>query len=187
MTPETLAAAPPAAADASPARAPRRGAVLAVYATAVFASAFLLFLVQPMFSKMVLPLLGGTPAVWNTCILFFQAALLGGYLYAHLGARHLSVRGQALLHLSLLAAAALVLPISVAGAAPAGGAAPIPWLLALMLVTVGPPFLVLSGTGPMLQRWFAHTGHPGAANPYWLYAASNLGSLLALLSYPALV
>ncbi|HEU4452673.1 MAG TPA: fused MFS/spermidine synthase [Longimicrobium sp.] len=186
--------APPTAAPheapAPPPDAHRSGgarAVLAIYAAAVFSSAFLLFLVQPMFSKMVLPLLGGTPAVWNTCMLFFQAALLGGYLYAHVGATRLSVRAQAILHLALLAVAAVALPIGVGAAAPEGGAAPIPWLLLLMATTVGLPFFVLSGTGPMLQRWFAHTGHPGAANPYWLYAASNLGSMLALLGYPALM
>lgn len=161
--------------------------MLVVFTAAIFTSAFLLFLVQPMFSRMVLPLLGGTPAVWNTCMLFFQAALLGGYLYAHVGARTLGVRRQAAVHLVLLAAAALLLPISVAGAAPRGGQEPIAWLLLLMLSTVGLPFFVLSATGPMLQKWFAETGHPGAANPYWLYAASNLGSMLALLGYPFLM
>lgn len=169
--------------------ASRRGpvAVLAVYACAVFSSAFLLFLVQPVFSRMVLPLLGGSPAVWNTCMLFFQAALLGGYLYAHLTTRWLAPRAQATLHLGLMAVAMLVLPVSVAGAAPEGGASPIAWLLLLMATTVGLPFFVLSGTGPILQRWFSETGHPGAANPYWLYAASNLGSMLALLGYPLLM
>jgi SAM-dependent methyltransferase len=162
-------------------------AVLAAYACAVFCSAFLLFLVQPVFSRMVLPLLGGSPAVWNTCMLFFQAALLGGYLYAHLTTRWLAPRAQAILHLALMAGAALVLPVSVAGAAPEGGASPIAWLLLLMATTVGLPFFVLSGTGPILQRWFSETGHPGAANPYWLYAASNLGSMLALLGYPVLM
>jgi len=182
--------APPAVSPA-PAAVPSRpaagGAVLAVYTAAIFTSAFLLFLVQPMFSRMVLPLLGGTPAVWNTCMLFFQAALLGGYLYAHVGARRLGVRRQAAVHVALLAVAAALLPISVAGAAPRGGAAPIPWLLLLMLTTVGLPFFALSATGPMLQKWFSGTGHPGAANPYWLYAASNLGSMLALLGYPFLM
>ncbi|HEX8362109.1 MAG TPA: hypothetical protein VF613_18465, partial [Longimicrobium sp.] len=161
--------------------------VLAVYACAVFCSAFLLFLVQPVFSRMVLPLLGGSPAVWNTCMLFFQAALLGGYLYAHLTTRWLAPRAQAMLHLALMAGAAVVLPVSVAGAAPEGEASPIAWLLLLMATTVGLPFFVLSGTGPILQRWFSETGHPGAANPYWLYAASNLGSMLALLGYPVLM
>jgi len=176
--------APSSAPAAVPVRPAAGGAVLAVYTAAIFTSAFLLFLVQPMFSRMVLPLLGGTPAVWNTCMLFFQAALLGGYLYAHLGARRLGVRRQAAVHVAVLAAAAALLPISVAGAAPRGGAAPIPWLLLLMLTTVGLPFFALSATGPMLQKWFSGTGHPGAANPYWLYAASNLGSMLALLGYP---
>jgi SAM-dependent methyltransferase len=170
-----------------PARRAAPTIILAAYACAVFCSAFLLFLVQPVFSRMVLPLLGGSPAVWNTCMLFFQAALLGGYLYAHLTTRWLRPRAQATLHLGLMAAAAVVLPVSVAGAAPTGGGSPIPWLLLLMATTVGLPFFVLSGTGPILQRWFSETGHPGAANPYWLYAASNLGSMLALLGYPVLV
>lgn len=177
-----------AAPAASPPAAPRTGgAVLAVYTVAVFLSAFLLFLVQPLFGKMVLPLLGGSPAVWNTCMLFFQAALLGGYLYAHLTSSRLTVRRQATVHLAALALAALALPVSVRGAAPEGGAAPIPWLLGLMAVTVGVPFLVLSGTGPILQRWFSRSGHAHAADPYHLYAASNLGSALALLAYPLLM
>jgi spermidine synthase len=181
------AAAPALPVDAKPVAGPTTAAhrgVLVVFTAAIFTSAFLLFLVQPMFSRFVLPLLGGTPAVWNTCMLFFQAALLGGYLYAHLGAKKLGVRRQAAVHVVLLAAAALLLPISVAGAAPRGGQEPIAWLLLLMVTTVGLPFFVLSATGPMLQKWFAETGHPGAANPYWLYAASNLGSMLALLGYP---
>lgn len=167
----------------APARGVTGAALLALYTSAVFGSAFLLFLVQPMFGRMVLPLLGGTPAVWNTCMLFFQAALLGGYGYAHLSAR-LGVRRQATLHLFLLAGAALLLPVSVAGAVPEGGDAPIPWLLRLMVTTVGLPFLILAATGPLLQWWFSRSAHPDAHDPYRLYAASNLGSLLALLAYP---
>jgi hypothetical protein len=159
----------------------------AAYAVTVFAGAFLLFQVQPMFGKMVLPLLGGSPAVWNTCMLFFQAALLGGYLWAHLTTRALGVRRQAALHLAVMLAAALALPLAVGDAAPTGGGAPIPWLLLVLLTTVGAPFMVLAGTGPILQRWFAESGSPAAANPYWLYAASNLGSLLGLLAYPFLL
>jgi SAM-dependent methyltransferase len=178
----------PSTQDAPPASThtdARRGTgLLATYTAAVFLGAFLLFLVQPMFSRMALPLLGGTPAVWNTCMLFFQAALLGGYLYADVGARRLSVRAQAIVHIALLALAAVVLPVAVRGAPPVGGEPPIPWLLLRMAVTVGPPFFVLSATGPMLQRWFAHSGHGEAHNPYFLYAASNLGSMLALLGYP---
>ncbi|MBV9774104.1 MAG: class I SAM-dependent methyltransferase, partial [Gemmatimonadetes bacterium] len=160
---------------------------LGVFTASTFLSAFLLFLVEPMFSRMVLPLLGGAPSVWNTCMLFFQAALLAGYLYAHAGARRWDARRQAWVHLGVLAVAVLLLPIAVRGGGPAGGASPIPWLLGRMAVTVGVPFFVLAGTGPMLQRWFAGTGHPDAENPYFLYAASNLGSMLALLSYPLLV
>ena len=171
------AAAPPAAGT---------GALMAVFTAAVFLSAFLLFLVQPMFGKMALPLLGGSPAVWNTCMLFFQAALLGGYLYAHLSSRW-TVRRQAIVHLVLLVVAAVALPVSVRGAVPPGGGAPIPWLLGLMAMTVGAPFLVLAGTGVVLQRWFSRSGHPQAAEPYQLYAASNLGSALALLAYPVLM
>jgi hypothetical protein len=182
--------APPAAPDGiTPAAVPAAagtGVLLAVFTAAVFLSAFLLFLVQPLFGKMVLPLLGGSPAVWNTCMLFFQAALLGGYLYAHLSSRW-TVRRQAIVHLVLLALAALALPVSVRGAVPPGGGAPIPWLLGLMAMTVGAPFLVLSGTGPILQRWFSRSRHPQAAEPYQLYAASNLGSALSLLAYPFLL
>jgi hypothetical protein len=181
------------AVDAAPAPHPpaqvRRGAaaLVAAYAATVFAGAFLLFQVQPMFGKMVLPLLGGSPAVWNTCMLFFQAALLGGYLWAHLTTRALGVRRQAAVHLALMLAAGLALPLAVGDAAPTGGGAPIPWLLLVLLSTVGAPFMVLAGTGPILQRWFAESGSPAAANPYWLYAASNLGSLLGLLAYPFLL
>lgn len=177
----------PSAARRAPTAAPSARLLLAVFTVAVFTSAFLLFLVQPLFSKMVLPLLGGSPAVWNTCMLFFQAALLAGYAWAWATTRWLAPRGQTLAHLALLALAALALPVAVGGAAPAGGAAPVPWLLALMAATVGLPFFALSATGPLLQRWFSHTGHPDAANPYFLYAASNLGSTLALLGYPFLV
>ena len=183
----TTAVHPAQSAEAGGVTRSRSLALVAVFGATVFASAFLLFLVQPMFGRLVLPLLGGSPAVWNTCMLFFQAALLGGYAYAHLSTRMLDVRKQSVLHLVLLAAAALLLPISTRGAVPEGGAAPIPWLLGVMLTTVGPPFLVLAGTGPMLQRWFAHSGHRHAADPYPLYAASNLGSMLALLGYPFLV
>jgi hypothetical protein len=177
---------PLAAAAVRPRAGTGSGGLLAVFTAAVFLSAFLLFLVQPMFGKMVLPLLGGSPAVWNTCMLFFQAALLGGYLYAHLSSRW-TVRRQAMVHLALLALAALALPVGVRGATPPGGGAPIPWLLGLMAMTVGAPFLVLSGTGVVLQRWFSRSGHPQAAEPYQLYAASNLGSALALLAYPFLM
>jgi hypothetical protein len=159
-----------------------------LFASTLFLSATLLFLVQPMIAKMVLPLLGGTPAVWNTCMVFFQAALLAGYAYAHASAGWLGTRRQVLVHSILLFLPFLALPIGlVRGWLPPGDANPIPWLLALLLVTVGLPFFVLSTSAPLLQKWFAHTGHASAKDPYYLYAASNLGSMLALIAYPTLV
>jgi len=159
------------------------------FAFTLLVSATLLFLVQPMFAKMVLPMLGGTPAVWNTCMVFYQAALLAGYLYAHFSTRWLGTRRQAAVHLVLLCLPWLVLPIGVAQAwTPAGDAPnPVPWLLALLTLSVGLPFFVVSASAPMLQAWFAETGHPAGKDPYFLYAASNLGSMLALIGYPTLV
>ena len=158
------------------------------FALTLFVSATLLFIVQPMFAKMVLPLLGGSPAVWNTCMVFYQGSLLAGYLYAHFSTRWLGVRRQAGLHLAILCLPWLVLPVGMATAwTPPAEANPIPWLLMLMTVSVGLPFFVVSASAPMLQAWFANTGHPAAKDPYFLYAASNLGSMLALLGYPIIV
>src|SRR5438876_375976 len=162
--------------------------LLIVYATTIFLTASLLFVVQPMFAKMVLPLLGGSPAVWNTCLVFYQAALLAGYLYAHATTSWLGVRRQAALHVGLVLLPLLFLPIGVpSGWTPPAAASPIPWLLALLAVAVGLPFFVVSTTSPLLQKWFAATGHPAAGDPYFLYAASNLGSMLGLLGYPVLL
>jgi hypothetical protein len=166
----------------------RSGAVVALFSMTLFVNAALLFAVQPMFSKMVLPMLGGTPSVWNTCMLFFQTALLGGYLYAHVTTRWHDVRKQSLLQLVLFALTFLTLPDAVAsGWRPTSSAMPVWWLAALLAVSLGAPFFMLSTGAPLLQRWFAESGHPSAANPYFLYAASNLGSMVALLSYPVLI
>lgn len=156
----------------------------AIFALTLFASATLLFLVQPMFAKMVLPKLGGTPAVWNTCMVFYQAVLLGGYLYAHFSTKWLGTRRQAGLHLVLLLLPWLVLPIAARGGLPPGDANPIPWLLMILGLSVGLPFLTVAASAPMLQAWFADTGHRAGKDPYFLYAASNLGSMIALLGYP---
>jgi hypothetical protein len=157
----------------------------ALFALTLFVSAALLFWVQPMIAKMILPLLGGTPAVWNTCMVFFQAVLLAGYAYAHATTAWLGVRRQVVLHLALLCSPFLVLPVGLAaGWVPPSDHNPIPWLLALLAVSVGLPFFVLSASAPLLQTWFAGTGHRSAGDPYFLYAASNLGSMLALLGYP---
>jgi SAM-dependent methyltransferase len=160
--------------------------VAALYTLAILFGAVLLFLVEPMVAKMILPLLGGSPSVWNTCMVFFQAALLAGYAYAHALTARLRPRAQVAVHLVVLAVPLALLPVSVSSG-PAAGASPIPWLFGALAVSVGFPFLVLSTTGPLLQRWLASTAHREGRDPYFLYAASNLGSLGALLAYPLLV
>jgi hypothetical protein len=160
----------------------------ALFSLTAFSSAFLLFWVEPLFARMVLPLLGGSPAVWNTCLMYFQAALLGGYLYAHFATRYLGTRRQAVCHLALLACTLLVLPIAVPeGWVPPARGNPITWLVLLLTAALGAPFLILSATAPLLQRWFAGLEHPAAANPYVLYAASNAGSFCALLAFPTVL
>jgi SAM-dependent methyltransferase len=162
--------------------------VIPLFTFTLLVSASLLFLMQPMFAKMILPVLGGAPAVWNTCVLFFQTALFAGYLYAHLTARWLGARRQAAMHLVLMLIPLALLPVAVSPLwAPPSIDNPAPWLLARMLISVGPPFFVVAASAPLLQRWFASTDHRDAGDPYFLYAASNVGSILALVSYPLLV
>ncbi len=159
-----------------------------VFASTLLLSAALLFSVQPMFSKMILPLLGGTPQVWNTAMLFFQVCLLGGYAYAHGTTKFLGARAQALVHLVLLGICIIALPFLIPeGTVPPTDGDPSLWQLTLMAVTVGGPFFVLAGSAPMLQRWFSMSNHPDADNPYFLYGASNLGSMASLLAYPVLI
>ena len=161
--------------------------LLPLYALTLGLSALLLFWVQPLFARLTLPLLGGAPAVWITAMLFFQAALLAGYLYAHLSVRWLGMRRQALLHGAVLLAAIVSLPIALPqGWTPPEGTMPAFWQIGLMAAGVGLPFFAVSATAPLLQRWFAHTGHAESANPYFLYSASNIGSIAALLGYPVL-
>ena len=160
-----------------------------LFAITLFLSSSLLFVVQPMIAKMVLPLLGGTPAVWNTCMVFFQAMLLAGYLYAHASTRWLRFQHQAILHIVLLAVSYIALPIVVATqhSEPPATGTPIGWLLRVLLVTVGIPFFLVSSSGPLLQRWFTRTNHPRARDPYFLSVAGNIGSIFALVAYPALL
>jgi hypothetical protein len=154
----------------------------------MFVSAALLFWVQPMFGKTVLPLLGGSPAVWNTCMVFYQATLMAGYAYAHVSAKRLGLRPQAMLHLGLLALVLISLPVGLPeGWRPPAEGGPHGWLFLLLLVSVGPGFFVISATAPMLQKWFSRMSHPASKDPYFLYAASNLGSMGALLGYPLLI
>ena len=168
----------------------RATALAPVFALALFTSAALLFWVQPLVAKMLLPLLGGAPSVWNTCMVFFQALLLAGYAYALLLSQRFTLKNQAILHAVLLLAAGLVLPFALSNRVLASvptQSSPIGWVLSTLLVTVGPPFLLLSATAPLLQRWFSHSTHKSARDPYFLYAVSNAGSMLALLGFPFLL
>ena len=159
--------------------------VLPLFVTGIFSGALLLFVVEPMVAKMLLPLAGGTPAVWTTAVLFFQALLLAGYGYTHGLTRWLSPRVQGLVHLAVMLLPLIALPIAIRepGPPPAGGN-PVIWLLVVLVLTAGLPFLVVSTTSPLLQRWFSWTRHEEAGDPYFLYQASNLGSLIALVAYP---
>src|SRR3954453_4156257 len=161
--------------------------VLIAYTAAIFVSALLLFSVQPLFTKMVLPRLGGSPAVGSGAMVFFQSLLVGGYAYAHC---LMQIRNRAIpvaIHLVLLVVALLTLPLSISsgwGDPPNSGYAF--WLLGLFVVSIGLPFFALAANNPLLQAWFVRTGHPSGPDPYFLYASSNIGSFLALLSYPVL-
>lgn len=158
------------------------------YAGTLFLSAVLMFTLQPMFGKTLLPLLGGTPAVWNTCMVFYQSLLFLGYLYAHwLSSRNHS-RQQIRIHAGLLLASLLALPVALPqGAAPGAESHPALWLVGTLATAVGIPFFVVSTTAPLLQKWYSQLGLSSSGDPYFLYAASNAGSLLALLSYPFLL
>jgi hypothetical protein len=164
---------------------------LPLFALTLFVSAFLLFLVQPMIGKMILPKLGGTPQVWNTCMMFFQMALLAGYAYTHTVSTRLSLRRQLIVHGILLFVPFVFLlpdgPFNVTEFIPPAGSNPIFATLGLLALAVGVPFFVVATSAPLLQKWFASTGHPAAKDPYFLYGASNLGSLLSLVCYPFMV
>ncbi|MCP1914098.1 MULTISPECIES: spermidine synthase [Bradyrhizobium] len=168
--------------------ASRNRLVLVVYTAAIFVSALLLFSVQPLFTKMVLPRLGGSPAVWSVAMVFFQSLLLGGYAYAHLLMKLNGRIAPVVVHLVLLVVALLTLPLAIRsgwGEPPTSGYAI--WLLGLFAVSIGLPFFALAANNPLLQAWFVRTGHPNGPDPYFLYASSNIGSFLALLSYPVLL
>ncbi|HEY7608822.1 MAG TPA: fused MFS/spermidine synthase [Alphaproteobacteria bacterium] len=161
---------------------------LLLFGSAIFLSAWLLFQVQPMFAKMALPLLGGAPAVWNTALVFFQATLLLGYVYAHFLGTRLPLKLQIVVHVGVLGLAFILLPVAIGDAwRDPPETMPMLWLVGLLTVSVGLPFFALSATSPLLQRWFGETAHESARDPYFLYGASNLGSLLALVAYPVLL
>ena len=164
------------------------GGLLTLFALSILLGASLIFFVEPMFAKMVLPLLGGSPAVWNTCVVYFQALLLVGYLYAHLLTTKLTHRRQVVVHATLLLACGLALPVALPPTwTPPGDGSPVLWLTGVLTVSLAAPFFVVASTGPLLQGWFSRSDHHSARDPYFLYSASNLGSLLALLAYPLLV
>lgn len=172
-------------------RTPQSSATFAglipLFSLTAFVGSGLLFLVEPVFAKLLLPRLGGSPSVWNTCVLFFQTALLLGYVYTHLATRWLGVRRQVALHLLVLLLPALVLPIALGDAQPPATANPVWWLLRTMGVTLGLPFFVVATSAPLLQRWFSSLPMAAARDPYFLYSASNLGSMVSLFAYPLAV
>jgi spermidine synthase len=165
--------------------------MLLLFAATLFVSAGLLFVLEPLAGRAVLPRLGGSPAVWNSCVVFFQVALLAGYGYAHASCTWLGARRQAILHLAILAGCLAFLagsPLLLRGSLLAGpGGNPVPGLLACLGASYGVPLFAVCASAPLLQKWLSDTDHPSAADPYFLYGASNLGSMLALLAYPTLI
>jgi len=160
--------------------------LLAIYVPPIFLGALLMFWSEMLIGKMVLPLLGGTPMVWTTCMVFFQALLLAGYAYAHWSLRF-GLRRQAMVYMALIAISLPLLPIGGdTNWLPPTLSDPRPWLIGWLMLAIGVPFFILSATGPMLQAWFAKTDHPDAVNPYFLYVTSNAGSLIGLLGFPVL-
>jgi hypothetical protein len=156
-----------------------------LFAGTLFISAMLMFALQPMFGKLLLPLLGGTPAVWNTCMVFYQTLLFGGYLYAHLLTTRSGNQRQIQIHTALMIFSLFALPVALPlDANPPSEGNPTFWLIWTLFLAIGLPFFVVSATAPLLQKWFSQLGHRSSGDPYYLYAASNAGSLLALLSYP---
>lgn len=169
------------------ARAAARIGLVGLFSGTLVLAALLLFGLQPMFTKRVLPILGGSPAVWSVAMVVFQTLLLAGYAYAHLLTRWLQPRAALATHVLVLLAGFVFLPVAVArgfGAPPAEGEAL--WLIGLFLASIGLPFFALSASAPLLQAWFARSGHARSADPYFLYRASNAGSFAALLAYPLL-
>ncbi len=163
---------------------------LLLYGLAIFISAFLVFSIQPLVSKMLLPFLGGSPSVWNASMLFFQFLLLGGYAYAHLLSKVKKTKIQFTIHIALLLLCVMILPIAL----PEGISQPdsekvnpLFWQLGVMSAIIGAPFLILSATAPLMQHWFSKSTHPSAHDPYFLYGMSNIGSVLALILYPTLI
>lgn len=168
------------------ATSPNRAGTKLIYGLTIFTSAFLLFQVEPLIAKIIVPWFGGAAAVWTVCLLFFQVVLLLGYLYAHLLAKNFHPRAQAWIHVTLIGASLIVLPIMPKDSwKPTAVGDPAIRILLLLVFTVGLPYFVLSSTSPLLQAWYSQSRE--GTSPYRFYALSNVSSLLALLSYPVLV
>jgi hypothetical protein len=162
--------------------------LILLFAATLFTSAALMFVLQPLFGKILLPLLGGSPAVWNTCMVFYQSILFLGYLYAHYLSTRLNQHKQILAHIAVILVSFLALPVGLPdNVSPPTESNPTFWLLGILFLAIGLPFFVVSTTAPLIQKWFANVGHHTSDDPYFLYAASNTGSLIALLSYPFLI
>jgi hypothetical protein len=166
----------------------RNLSLIFLFAATLFTSASLMFVLQPLFGKILLPLLGGSPAVWNTCMVFYQSILFLGYLYAHYLSTRYSQHRQIQIHTALILISFLALPLALPeNTVPPTDSNPTFWLLWTLFLAIGLPFFVVSTTAPLIQKWFANVGHHTSHDPYYLYAASNTGSLIALLSYPFLL
>ncbi|MDD5321579.1 MAG: fused MFS/spermidine synthase [Methylococcales bacterium] len=172
----------------SEAKTERNITLIVLFAGTLFISASLMFVLQPLFGKLLLPLLGGSPAVWNTCMVFYQSILFLGYLYAHTISTRFNQHRQIQLHAAIILISFLTLPVALPeNTVPPTDSNPTFWLLWTLFLAIGLPYFVVSTTAPLIQKWFANVGHHTSHDPYYLYAASNTGSLLALLSYPFLL
>ena len=172
----------------SEAKTDRSLSLIILFAGTLFTSASLMFVLQPLFGKLLLPLLGGSPAVWNTCMVFYQSILFLGYLYAHTVSTRFGQHRQIQIHTAVILVSFLALPLALPeNIAPPTDSNPTLWLLWTLFLAIGLPFFVVSTTAPLIQKWFANIGHHTSHDPYYLYAASNTGSLIALLSYPFLL
>lgn len=172
----------------TPSSSERSLSLILLFAGTLFVSATLMFVLQPLFGKLMLPLLGGSPAVWNTCMVFYQMLLFIGYLYAHYISTRLPHKRQIQVHAAIIIISLIALPVALPdNMIPPTDSNPTLWLVWTLFISIGLPFFVISTTSPLIQKWFSHVGHHTSHDPYYLYAASNIGSLLALLSYPFII
>ena len=172
----------------TPRSSDRSLSLIILFTGTLFVSATLMFILQPLFGKLMLPLLGGSPAVWNTCMVFYQMLLFLGYLYAHYLSTRFNRLRQIQVHGALIIISIIALPVALPELmTPPTDSNPTLWLVWTLFIAIGLPFFVLSTTSPLIQKWFSHIGHHTSHDPYYLYVASNIGSLLALLSYPFIV